>query len=840
MLNSNRFITSFRIISLSILLLYLPNLAQANDTTPAMDFWCDYFQTLGEDCIALPPIPEEPQELAEWEAFLDAFVVAAFKSTREPTITIPQKLPQNSTASISVKAMNTHFNNDSDVKMEKNDNNSLIQINSITFESPEELIINVTVPAEIDAPSQYDIVVKTPLNNGTIEKITGENMLHITEASSIPKIISIMPSHVKQGANSVSITFYAVGVDFDESSEIHFGNIDENSGAYSGDSYFTVEEIIIHNETSLTAVLSIDEFTPKKLYNTTIKTNTHIAEGVLYSGFLQVYQAALPEIIAIEPSHGRQTETIDVVLTGENVNFSDESEIQFDGTGIEVLPTSVTAVNSTLISATIKIADDAELTSRTISVITGVEETEPFYYAFTVEKKIPRTVQIPKENQEVNDFFGKETDDDIEDDIEPVGTNSDDVDVVTSTDGDSTEPIEPTDVDDKPNDPPVNPQPAETNPNEPPLSPSHPDQIQFSPDNSDRVDENGIVDNEPFPSPSSSSSQICPAKGQVNTSCRAEGVIITDLKVGENGHIDGGTLKGTLENDGWVTNFIVESGSRFENNGWVSNLTIQPEAILIGSILTSYIINEGTLIDIDFRGAYVIGGYLGGTIFNNSKVNGYFKDVSLMPNTHIIGGALRGKIEGDPQYPALLESLRVRRNSHLSHVIIGSNVELADDVTLGAGVVKMEKAVALHPAGEVDTQALMIGGSFINDGDFKQQNELSRSDLITIHGSIRVDPAHVGQPADILICGAYRPLTSPKRKPLFYMIDTEDEIHLWDEEIVNLVTFREIESLGEIENVEMYMGYFESIGILNIYFGYRLEDGTIVYNLKTIDVSIME
>ncbi|RKZ73655.1 MAG: hypothetical protein DRQ57_13665 [Gammaproteobacteria bacterium] len=831
MLNSNRFITSFRIISLSILL-YLPTLAQANDTTPAMDFWCDYFQTLGEDCIALPPIPDEPQELAEWEAFLDAFIVAAFKSTKGPTITIPQKLPQNSTASISVKAMNTHFNSDSEVKIEKNDNDSLIQINSIAFESPEELIINVTVPAEIEAPSQYDIVVETPLNNNTIEKITGENMLHITGASSIPEIISIMPSHVKQGANSVSITFYAVGVDFDENSEIHFGNLDENSEVYSGDSYFTVEEIIIHNEISLTAVLSIDELTPKKLYNTTIKTGTQIAEAVMYSGFLQVYQAALPELIAIEPSHGRQTETIDIVITGENVNFSDESEIQFDGTGIEVLPTSVTAITSTQISATIKIADDAELTSRTISVITGAEETEPLYYAFTVEEKIsisssPSSSPVNSEPEpppsdsdfepdDVDNSSDTGTDDDIE---EQTDTNPNDA--VTVVESPPTEPVNPpstvstdstevTEVDDN------NTPSAETNPEE--LPPTYP----------------------VLPPSSSFPSHTCPEKGEVKSKCNAKGITITDLKVSESGHIDGGTLKGTLENNGWVTNFILESGSQLENNSWVANLTIKPEAVLRGGIWTSYIISEGILIDIDFRGASVIGGYLGGTISNNSKVDGYFKDVSLMPNTRISGGALKGHIKGDPQYPALLDSLKVMKNSHLSHVIIGSDVELAKNVTLGDGVVKMEKAVAINFVGAVDTESLMIGGSFVNDGDFKLQNELSRSDSTTIYSRIHVEPAHIGLRAEILICAAYKPLTSPRRKPLFYMIDTEDKIHLWDEEIASLVTFREIESLGEVEDIEIYSGFFNFTGVLNIYFGYRLEDGTVVYNLKTIDVTLME
>jgi len=337
--------------------------------------------------------------------------------------------------------------------------------------------------------------------------------------------------------------------------------------------------------------------------------------------------------------------------------------------------------------------------------------------------------------------------------------------------------------------------------------------------------------------------RICPESGEAKGSCSVKGVTITDLTVAENAHIYGGTLNGNLENKGQVIDFIIESGSVLKNDYWVSNLTIKPEAVLIGGILTGYILNEGTLVDIDFRGAYVIGGYLEGTIFNNSKVNGYFEDVSFKPNTRIIGGALKGEIEGDPQYPALLESLKVMKNSQLSHVIIGSDVVLPEDVTLGEGVVYMENAGAISPSEpELNTEALVIGGSFVNDGDFKLQNELSRSDSITISGRIHVDPTHVGLSAEIIVCAAYGPLTPPssRRKPLFYMIDTEDEFYLWDEEIANLVTFRKLEFLGEVEEIEMYTGIFDFVGVLNIYFGYRLEDGTVVYNLKTVDVTIVE
>jgi hypothetical protein len=312
----------------------------------------------------------------------------------------------------------------------------------------------------------------------------------------------------------------------------------------------------------------------------------------------------------------------------------------------------------------------------------------------------------------------------------------------------------------------------------------------------------------------------CSTRGEATSSCNAKGITITDLLVGENVTISNGILEGVIENKGWVSNF-----------------TVKPESTLTGGILTGQFINEGILADFEFRGGFITGGFLSGMIINNSKVGGYFKNVFLMPHTSIFNGNLRGNIEGDSEYPALLESLNVGKNSYLSHLLLGSNVKLGKNVTLGEGVIKMEKAIAINSTGEpVNTNALLIGGSFLNEGEFQPEITLSRFEKITIHARILVDPADVGETADILVCAAYKPF--PKSKPRFYMIDSQNLIHLWDEEIANLVTLKEVDSLGRVQDVEILTGEFDFMGMLKLYFGYRLENGTIVYNLKTIDVII--
>jgi hypothetical protein len=359
----------------------------------------------------------------------------------------------------------------------------------------------------------------------------------------------------------------------------------------------------------------------------------------------------------------------------------------------------------------------------------------------------------------------------------------------------------------------------------------------------------------------------CRTSGEVRYSCSAKGLIITDVEVISRVYMKDGTLDGTLKNYGQVANFIIESGARIENYHWVSNLAIRQGANLTGGIFTGYITNEGTISDFDFRGASIIGGFLSGAIFNNSPVEGYFEDVFLMPKTYIIGGAVRGDIQGDSQYPALLSSLDVRINSHLSHVFIGAKVELKDKVAIGDGVVWMKEAKATNSVGEsVDTNALMVGGGFTNDNDndaefeeqsndaefeeqstvddlinyreFQEQIIQKLSDKVNIHGRILVDSAHVGLPAEIIVYAIHTQSDSARRKPSFYMIGSEEEIYPWDEDVATLITFDELKSLEVVEDVEIFTGEFDVTGTLDIYFGYRLADGTVVESLAPIEVVI--
>jgi hypothetical protein len=122
------------------------------------------------------------------------------------------------------------------------------------------------------------------------------------------------------------------------------------------------------------------------------------------------------------------------------------------------------------------------------------------------------------------------------------------------------------------------------------------------------------------------------------------------------------------------------------NNGILSQVTVQSGAIVRGGKLTGYIKNKGTLADFEFVGAAITGGTLSGTIINNSQVGGFFKDVQLAANTHILGGAVAGRIQGDCEALAELENVTVKAGSHLSCLLMTRDNETDEGIIYADGV----------------------------------------------------------------------------------------------------------------------------------------------------------
>ncbi len=130
----------------------------------------------------------------------------------------------------------------------------------------------------------------------------------------------------------------------------------------------------------------------------------------------------------------------------------------------------------------------------------------------------------------------------------------------------------------------------------------------------------------------------------------------------------------------------------------------------------------------------------------------------------------------------------------------------------------------------VETTASFNGGAKVNDGEFNQEVVFNLNDSIFVQGVINVDSRHIGQPADIIIVASYHPIVPFNTQQVFYMLSSNNVPLIWDGNLVNLVAFTRVNLLPKKLPVNMYGGKLGSPGLYQGYFGYRLDNGLIVFN----------
>ncbi|MDY6993950.1 MAG: hypothetical protein SVR94_15285, partial [Pseudomonadota bacterium] len=227
------------------------------------------------------------------------------------------------------------------------------------------------------------------------------------------------------------------------------------------------------------------------------------------------------------------------------------------------------------------------------------------------------------------------------------------------------------------------------------------------------------------------------------------------------------------------------------------------------------------------------------------------------------------QIIGEAQDPALLTDMTVKSGSHLAHVLIGDGVRFGEQVTFDAVQFvdpKMDPRTQQppeddttppedeEPAPACDTelpqlgalatdaegkslaiQTQLAGGIAVNEGEFKRKTTLNLADPVLVQGQLCVAAEHQGQNADIVVYAAY---SAPEIERQFYMLNTQSEVMLWNEQPAELVAFLRNKRLKASQTIELYEGQFVAPGALAVHFGYRLADGTIVVTDEVIDLTI--
>jgi hypothetical protein len=165
------------------------------------------------------------------------------------------------------------------------------------------------------------------------------------------------------------------------------------------------------------------------------------------------------------------------------------------------------------------------------------------------------------------------------------------------------------------------------------------------------------------------------------------------------------------------------------------------------------------------------------------------------------------------------------------------NVGLTQNVTLTVGE-PLPPLPSLGFGGAFDpqekrtvTESTFYGGVQAgSDSKFSQEKTLKAGDSVHITGAIQAATAHVGQVVDILLTAGYKQYPPFDFAEYFIKFDNLNRAYWWDGTLPSLIPFRQGVTLSRVEIIDIYNGALTDTGTFWIWFGYRLADGTIVYN----------
>jgi hypothetical protein len=131
------------------------------------------------------------------------------------------------------------------------------------------------------------------------------------------------------------------------------------------------------------------------------------------------------------------------------------------------------------------------------------------------------------------------------------------------------------------------------------------------------------------------------------------------------------------------------------------------------------------------------------------------------------------------------------------------------------------------------SNARFYGGISINGSPFEQEvvTKASSDDEVIIQVAITTDDSHIQENYDILVVAGYKANPFSTEQEQFFVLDSSGTPHPWQVlDMVNLLTFKEDVALFRNSIVEIFRGHFEFTGSIRLFFAYRLEDGTVVFN----------
>lgn len=284
------------------------------------------------------------------------YVAAALNvmlSTLGPTVIdcTPGDAPRGVTMNLTLSGARSNWRQD---KSEVSFPGSGIRVLDTLVISPTEIV----VLSEVDESAIngfYGVEVITDLGRDIVEVASGSNIVRIVDTPTTPMVLSVSPANVVAGStNTIQIRGFNTSWSTNTVLDLGAG--------------ITVESMDVAASGNLEARIVVDPAAALGFRQLVITTGAEVVS--LYRAvFVGLEGGIIPTLIDISPDEGETGETLEVDITGSGTAFAEGISTVDMRDGIEVL--SVEVVDEENLIATIRIASDARLGFRDVTVDTG-------------------------------------------------------------------------------------------------------------------------------------------------------------------------------------------------------------------------------------------------------------------------------------------------------------------------------------------------------------------------------------------------------------------------------------------------------------------------------------
>ncbi len=375
------------------------------------------------------------------------------------------------------------------------------------------------------------------------------------------------------------------------------------------------------------------------------------------------------------------------------------------------------------------------------------------------------------------------------------------------------------------------------------------------------------------------------SNGTLDQQLTSQGMV-SNMTITSKGSLKGGFVSGYTKNEGLIEDVKFVGASLSGKNAAGEVVGTLGGKITLASLVGGVVEDVRLAPNTEIVGSFKVGSHtnrdrIGGMIIGDSenpailkrvhiKTKSRVSNVIITENVTIGEGVtftnvefrtkvirkvtLTGRINGTrfKETTTKIEAVTISANSHLSNLVIGKKVIFEEGVTLDDSVTfevhtaymethnitvlpKLKSLTAIDKQGKrISTWARIEGGARMGtDGNRKKRYSkkltIKRDPHkdVDIHGNVLTDVRHIGKRADILVVAAY---TSPGATlPTFYMLDKPGTPKPWDGALSSLVPFQSRTALAPVVSVPIWNNPLDIVGDVQVYFGYRLNDGLIVY-----------